>query len=209
MTTPDLFALIADQQIGPIAAAISGGADVDSPDDGALGWRPLHAAVEELEHGGSVDVLILLLRHGADVDGWDRDRSATPLLMAFFRGQGAAVRVLLAAGASADAVGSEGDTPLLCAVEQGDPGLLHLVLSAGPGPTLERPRGLDGVTPLGLAASRLDVDAVQALRAAGAQPATPDADHRVPRDRLPTRTADNAARWDEVAVLLPVRPTRA
>lgn len=202
MTSTDLFTLIEDHEIQPIAAAVAAGADVDGLQDGSLGWRPLHAAIEELEHGGLVDAVIVLLRLGADVDGWDRDRTATPLLMAFFREQWTAVRVLLAAGASVDVVGSEGDTPLLCAVEHGDPPMLHVVLSAGAGQTLERSRGLDGVTPLGLAAGRLDVDSVRALRAAGADPATSDVDHRVARDRLPARTAENSARWDQVAALL-------
>jgi ankyrin repeat protein len=202
VTSQDLFALIESHDVEGIAAALAGGADTDELQQSGPGWRPLHAAIEELEDGGSVDVLVLLVRHGADVDGWDRGRTTTPLLMAFFREQWTAVRLLIAAGASVDTVGAEGDTPLLCATERGDPELLRLVLMCGPGRTLERPRGLDGVNPLGLAASRLDVGAVRALLAAGANPDTPDADYRRGIERLPGRTPDNVDAWAEIAALL-------
>ncbi|UGT67345.1 ankyrin repeat domain-containing protein [Nocardia gipuzkoensis] len=207
MTAGDLFALISDHDVAGVAAALASGADPNGLQDRAPRWRPLHAALEELESGGSTDVIVLLLRHGADVDGWDDDRDATPLLMAFFREQWAAVRLLAAAGASMDTVGSEGDTPLLCAVETGDLELIRLVLLCGPGATLERPRGLDGDTPLGLAVRRGDVAAVRALLAAGANPNTPDADYRRALERLPERTDENAAAVDEIAALL--RSTRA
>ncbi|WP_181721887.1 ankyrin repeat domain-containing protein [Nocardia gipuzkoensis] len=206
MTAGDLFALIADHDVAGVAAALASGADPNGLQDRAPRWRPLHAALEELESGGSTDVIVLLLRHGADVDGWDDDHDATPLLMAFFREQWA-VRLLVAAGASMDTVDSEGDTPLLCAVETGDPELIRLVLLCGPGATLERPRGLDGDTPLGLAVRRGDVAAVRALLAAGANPNTPDADYRRALERLPERTDENAAAVDEIAALL--RATRA
>jgi ankyrin repeat protein len=210
MTSPDIFALIGDQEIELIAAAIGSGSDANRIQGGPPGWRPLHAAIEELEYGGTVDVVILLLRHGADVDGWDRGQTATPLLMAFLRKQWTAVRILLAAGASADTVGSEGDTPLLCAVEYGDLKLLQLVLLSGPGRTLERSRGLDGLSPLGLAASRLSVDIVRLLLAAGANPNTLDADHRRALERLPKRTAENSATWDQISALLrPEPPARS
>ncbi|AII10335.1 ankyrin repeat domain-containing protein [Rhodococcus opacus] len=202
MSTDELFTLIANHDIGRIAKALADGADPNTIQDDGPGWRPLHASIEELEHGGSPDVVILLLRHGADVDGWDRDEQSTPLLMAFLREQLTVVRVLIAAGASVDTLGAEGDTPLLCAVEMGDPELVRLVLLCSPTTTLERPRGLDGVNPLGLAASRLDASNVRAILAAGANPETPDADYRRPAERMPARTVENANSWNEIAALL-------
>lgn len=202
MTTADLFERIAAHDVSGVADLLAGGADPNTPRTAHPGWRPLHAAIEELEDGGPVDVIIALVRHGADPDAFDSARDATPLLMAFFREQWTAVRLLLAAGASADTVGAEGDTPLLCAVDVGDPELVRLVLVAGAGATLERPRGLDGLTPLGLAVRRLDVESARLLIAAGVRTDFPDADRRTARDLLPARTPDNAGRWDRLSELI-------
>jgi ankyrin repeat protein len=202
MTGPDLFGPIATHDLGGVVAALAAGADPNATAPIYPGRRPLHAAIEELEDGGPVDMIIALVRHGADVDAFDAERDAAPLLMAFFRRQWAAARLLLAAGASADTVGAEGDTPLLSAVEEGDPDLVRLVLLAGAGSTLERARGLDGITPLGRAVRGLDVECVRLLLAAGADPGTPDADRRVARELMPQRTPANAPRWDDVAALL-------
>src|SRR4051812_2591065 len=52
---------------------------------------PLMAAVRELQRPGapepgcSIDSVVLLLRHGADVNRWDDEHESTPLLNAVFR----------------------------------------------------------------------------------------------------------------------------
>ncbi len=66
-------------------------------------------------------MLVLLLRAGADIDGWyvnpwDDSPGATPLLVACFREQRDAVRILLSAGADPSFRDAEGDTPLTAVV---------------------------------------------------------------------------------------------
>lgn len=131
----DLFAAIEAHDLDGIAALLAAGARPDVLQQGAPGWTPLHAAVEELEHGGGVEPLVLLLRAGAPVDAWDRGHDATPLRMALFRGQDEAVRLLLAAGADPNVVGAEGDSPLRCgATRTIDVPMAALLVTAGADP---------------------------------------------------------------------------
>src|SRR5262245_21090735 len=110
----ELFDAIKRHDLDRLAAVLSGGADPNAPQPPHPdwyplheGWHPLHAAINELEDGGPIECLILLLRHGAEVEGGGvKD---TPLLMALFRGQLEAVRVLLAARANPNVTGAEGD----------------------------------------------------------------------------------------------------
>lgn len=148
------------------------------------GWRPLHAAIEQLDHGGPLEAIILLTRNGASVDAWDARHEATPLLMAIFRGQREALHLLLALRAETNIVGAEGDSPLRWAVGRRDCGLAGLLLRCGADRTIDEAGGPSGMTGLGLAASQLDVLMVGLLLAAGANPRALDADRRTARDRL-------------------------
>ena len=61
------------------------------------GWSPLDAAINELEDGGDVEAVALLLRHGARCDLQHRDSTGTPLAMAIFCGHREAALMLLMA----------------------------------------------------------------------------------------------------------------
>ena len=95
----ELFEAIEQHHLNRLASLLSLGADPNAQQTQGPGWCALHAAIEELEHGGSIEAVVLLLRHGAAVDRWDAAHDATPLLMALFRRQIETVRILLAAGA--------------------------------------------------------------------------------------------------------------
>jgi uncharacterized protein len=198
MATP-LFTAIEEHDLDRLAALLRAGEDPDALQDHPPGWRPLHAAIEELEDGGSVEALVLLLRHGATADAWDAARDATPLLMALFRGQHEAARLLLAAGADPNVVGAEGDSPLRWCVEQGDLDMAATLLRCGAATSIDGSGGPAGMTALGMAAAALDVAAVDLLLAHGADPAASDTDRRQARERMPERRADNAEAWDAVA----------
>ncbi len=198
----ELFDAIAAHDMVRLTEALAAGADANALAADAVAWRPLHAAVEELEHGGPLAALPLLLRHGAAVDGWDGRRQATPLLMALFRGQGDAARLLLEAGADPNVVGAEGDTPLRWCVEQGDCEMAALLLGAGAARSMDEAGGPSGVTALGRAASRIDVTMLKLLLAAGADPAALDADHLTARQRLSRTTGTDPAAWAAAAALL-------
>ena len=197
-----LFAAIKDQDLDRLAGLLAAGEDPDGLQDGAPGWRPLHAAIEELEHGGSVEALVLLLRNGAAVDAWDADRDATPLLMALFRGQEEAARMLLAAGADPNVVGGEGDSPLRWCVQQGDLDMAATLLRCGAAETIDAGGGPSGMTALGMAARALDLGAIDLLVAHGADPEAHDTDRQLARARMPERRAETAEAWDAIAARL-------
>jgi ankyrin repeat protein len=105
-----LFDAIAQHDVDALASELAAGADPNQLLDDWPHWRPLHAAIDELEEGGPIEAVVLLLARGATVDGREEPPSSTPLLMASFRKQPDAVRILLAAGADPNVIGDEGDS---------------------------------------------------------------------------------------------------
>jgi hypothetical protein len=81
----------------------------------ALGWTPLHSA---LRGSLDLDVIKLLLGHGADIDATD-DLGETALMEAAKRGYLDAVRLLVDEGADKSLVSSENKTALVYAREGG------------------------------------------------------------------------------------------
>ena len=159
------------------------------PSRGPAGWTPLHAAIEAGDADGDWSSFEALLTAGADVNAWDADRDATPLLMAVFRGAREAAARLLQAGADPDIVGAEGDTPVLWAVSEGDEQLLALLLAHPLPMTLDRPGGAVGATPLAAAIDLGRADLVERLLGAGA--CRTARDHR---GLTPTEALTRAAR---------------
>lgn len=198
----ELFAAIEAHDLERLASLLDAGADLNAIKPEWPGWLPLHAAVNELEDGGPIEAVILLLRHGARVDGAASDRDATPLLMALFRQQPEAARILLAAGADPNRTGDEGDAPLRVCAEQGDLAMAALLLRCGATRTLDEAGGLKSMTALGLAASRLDLPMLELLLRAGADPDAQDLDRRAARELLPRREPHNERAWDAAAALL-------
>jgi ankyrin repeat protein len=145
----------------------------------------------------------VLLDAGATVDAWDGRHDATPLLMAVFRGQTEAARLLLDAGADVNVVGGEGDNPLRWAAGAGDPELVRLLLDRGAARDLDVGGGISGMTALGTAARRLDVAMVQLLLDAGARPDALDADGWTASRRADRPDEPEAlARWQQIQALL-------
>lgn len=198
----ELFEAIETHDLDRLSTLLNGGADPNVLKHGWPEWLPLHAAVEELEYRGPVEALVLLLRHGARVDGLGADRNATALLMAIFRRQQEAVRVLLAAGADPNFKGSEGDSPLRACAQLGEHAMAAMLLRCGATRTINEAGGLRPMTALGLAASRLDIPMMELLLQAGADPQALDLDRQMAREHLPSRDADNQATWDTAAALL-------
>ena len=153
------------------------------------GLPPLHTAC----HYGHPDVVRVLIAGGANVNLPESPDDVTPLLRAVSpldRKEHAAemVRDLVRAGANVNAADSDGDTPLLRAVNSGNPEVVSLLLSAGAD---VRSRDSEGDSPLAnavLAAGpkRWPLERmapiVQALRAAGADPAERNKEGKSARD---------------------------
>ena len=199
----DIFEVIKNHNLNRIADVLSRGADLNVLSPDWPRWTPLHEAIEQLEDGGSLEVLVLLLRHGVSVNAWDAEHDATPLLMALFREQAEAIRLLLAAGAETNVVGSEGDSPLRWCVEHRDYDTAAMLLRCGATRTIDSAGGLRGMTALGLAANQLDLRMIELLLQAGADPQALDSDKFTAYRRLPARgeTKDDAA-WLAAQMLL-------
>jgi uncharacterized protein len=93
-----------------LKALLAGGADPDAADTD--GWRPLHLAAQA-QDAVAIEALVAV---GAARDPVDRHGN-TPLWRAVFtsRGEGAAIRVLLKAGADPDRLNIHGVSPRMLA----------------------------------------------------------------------------------------------
>lgn len=194
-----IFDAIESHDLDRLLSLLVGGSDPNARKAVPPHWSLLHEAINELEDGGPIEALVLLLRYGADVEGADED---TPLLMALYRAQPEAVHLLLAAGANATVQGTEGDSPLRVAVERGDHKTAATILRCGAQATINDVGAPTGASALGIAAMRLDVPMIELLLQAGADPDALDADHLTARDRLPSQTPENAKVRDEAERLL-------
>lgn len=191
----EIFDAIAAHDLDRLATLLVGGADPNLVRAARPHWTPLQAAIEELEAGGSIEAIVLLLRSGAGPNLWDGDHDSTPLLMSLFRGQEEATRLLLAAGADPNVTGAEGDTPLRWSVERSDRAMTRTLLRCSATRSIDSFGGPSGMSALGRAVSRLDVGIVEVLLAAGANPAALDADLHTARQRLPPLTEDNKTEY--------------
>jgi ankyrin repeat protein len=181
---------------------LSQGADPNAVEACGRGWTPLHCAIEELENGGSVQVLTQLLQHGANVNGWDASHHWTPLVMAMFRENKEAARILLDAGADAGERGNEGESPLILCVEQQDYELAARLLRAGAKKTINAWGAYGGLTALATAASHFNVPMIELLLDAGANPATLEDNNNTARDLLPPREQHDPQVWDRIMEML-------
>lgn len=195
----ELFAAIEAGDLDRLTGLLKRGADVNAKKPTPPHWSPLHEAIENLEEGGPIEAIVLLLRHGADIEGGGGD---TPLLMALYRTQPQAAALLLAAGANPNVRGPEGDSPLRLCVERNDFATAATLLRCGADDTIDEAGGPLGASALGLAARRLDLRFMSLLLDWGAHPNALDADGMTARDRLPPRREENSDAYDRAAVLL-------
>ena len=127
----NVFEAIDQHDLPQLAAFLAAGADpnVDHPDQPS--WTPLKLAVSELEDGGPIEAVVVLLRHGALADGGGVLEGITALLGAASDGQLNAARLLLAAGADPNVRTIYGDTPLCSAIGKRDHAMADLLLLCG------------------------------------------------------------------------------
>lgn len=198
----ELFKALASHDLRQLRHVLAEGVDPGGRALPPSGFLPLQAAINELEDGGPIDALILLLRAGADPNAWDEDRDATPILMAVFRHNIEATRILLAAGSDPCIHGREGDTPLTYAAENSAYELARLLLLCGAERSIEAIGGFNGMSALGAAVFRLDAPMVQLLLEAGASTTSRDADRRTAVECLPEQSEENSMKHEETIRLL-------
>ena len=160
----------------------------------------MKSAAEEMAEGLSADALVLLLRHGARVDGGGNPGDATPLIVAALNSQVEAVRLLHAAGAKPNVRDDEGDSPLRLSVEKKHRQMAMALLLCGA--DVHDSGGFSGMSALGRAAWNLDIPMIELLLAAGADPDVLDSDRQTARQHLPPRAESDPQVWDAVAALL-------
>ena len=178
-----LFEVIVAGNVGRLAELLSAGANPNiffqSLYGISVGLTPLQLAVWKIadEPGGQVDAVVLLLRHGADVNGRDEGHATTALLNAARINHIDAARILLAAGAEPYVRDDEGYSPLIVCAEEGYLDLARLLLHCGAAKSIDAWGGASSLTALGYATRELHVEMVRLLLAYGADPQECDLDH--------------------------------
>ncbi|KAK3279704.1 hypothetical protein CYMTET_12424, partial [Cymbomonas tetramitiformis] len=150
---------------GATKALLHGGADINAPGRNQLHDTPLHMACCT----GFVDVVGVLLQHGAEVD-LQNGLGKTPLHTATIWGHAKIVAMLAAAGADVNLEGPRKVTALHMAGSQGRAGVAEVLLQAGADVAA---RNMDHDTPLCLAQKAGNGETAQVLIKAGAAVLTP------------------------------------
>ena len=194
----ELLEAIQTRNVDRLAKLLGAGADPNQPGKSRYsgGDIPLlEAAIDELEAfeaidpypavpAGPIDSVVLLLRYGAKVKGWDVDNEGEPLFLVVGMYHIEAVRLLLAAGADPNVRDDRGDSPLRICAAKGYVDVARLLLRCGATKTIDEWGGDRPMTALGLAARDLQVDMARLLLAYGANPQARDVDDMTPLDCL-------------------------
>ncbi|XP_054431424.1 ankyrin repeat and SOCS box protein 3 isoform X2 [Pteronotus mesoamericanus] len=124
---------------------------------------PLFLAVEN----GRIDVLRLLLRHGANVNGSHSMCGWNALHQATFQENAEIIKLLLKRGANKECQDDFGITPLFVAAQYGKLESLSILISSGANVNCQ---ALDKATPLFIAAQEGHTECVELLLSSGADP---------------------------------------
>lgn len=161
---------------------------VHSLDGGYAGWRAAHPTATPAAEGMTPDLGAWMLEQGFDPIDLERPaaNAMTALLHAARRGLAETVQALLAAGASVDAVNSDGNNALWLACYADSPACAELLIRAG---VAIDQANLTGATALMYAASAGRDRMVQLLLQAGADPERRNQDDFTAFDMAATETA--------------------
>jgi len=192
-----LLNAIQTRDVDRLAVLLASGADPNENGKSRRGEDilPLLAAIWELEDfgeddpggpepAGPIDSVVLLLRHGAKVNGWDVNKDGDPLLTVVLMNNIDAARLLLAHGADPNVRDDVGYSPLRWCAYKGYLEMARLLLLCGATKMIDDWGGDSAMTALGLAVRGLNVDMVKLLLAYGADPQKPDIDDCTPLDCL-------------------------
>jgi uncharacterized protein len=147
-------------------------------------FTPLIDAIDELDAGGSIEAVRLLLQAGADVNQWNKEGDWNPLLAAMYPDRDQVFPLLLDAGANPDIQNSEGMTPLRWTAENNRLDWMERILQIGVPNTLHKSDPFTGRNPLGIAVHTGNKEMTKLLLAYGADPQFEDIDRRKAQDYL-------------------------
>lgn len=185
MNENDIFKIIQVQNINILAKILEQGVNPNIHMQSAPFWTPLQAAIDEIDDGGTIQIVQLLIQFGADVNAWNLLQDSNPLIMAIWGGHDQVTRLLLEAGANPNVKDSEGNSPLRFSVNQENVEVVKLLLKYGVQSTLDRAGGFGGMNALGIAVHKMNIPIIEILLDAGANPEVTDNDHRKPIERIP------------------------
>jgi ankyrin repeat protein len=114
---------------------------------------------------GDVQRVRQLVAAKADLEYENILSGRTPLMIATFKGRAEVARVLIAAGANANAKAKNGETPLALAAHHGRAEVARMLLAAGVNANAMADYGM---TPLNIAARHRHAEVAQVLLDAGA-----------------------------------------
>tara|TARA_Y100000816_G_scaffold280086_1_gene253074 strand:+ start:761 stop:2302 length:1542 start_codon:yes stop_codon:yes gene_type:complete len=141
---------------------LAAGADVNKKNNDILGWsNPLYGAADE----GYVDTVQCLLDAGADVNSIGGKDRNTALLIAVKEKYLNVVQALLTAGANVNLTNKYGESPLLCASDNGHVEMVQALLGAQ---SDVNKADNAGQTPLIMASRKGHLEVVRILLKAGA-----------------------------------------
>lgn len=202
----ELITAIVQDDLRLVGDLLSRGADPNAPDEN--GWRPLHAAVGQVDFKKSIDniksveFVKLLLRHGANVGEWDVNHNETPILCACDPPHVDMAHVLLEAGADPNVVRPDGESPLLLCAAAQNLELVTLLLQYEAGQTIDEIGGVLGWSALSHSASNFDVPMIELLIREGADPEAIGEYGETSRDALPPREEHDPQEWDRAMEML-------
>ncbi len=198
----ELFLAIDEHNAEKVTALLQNGASPNSPLGDEPHWKPLEAAIEELQTGGSIEIVKRLIEYGANVNEWDINHSLMPVHCAVFSLNEEATRLLLENGADPNCVSDEGETPLMYAVECDEMNIVKLLIQHGANKTVNHFGGSCGISALTFSVKNLNIPMTEILLKAGADPDALDADDQSARAYLPERNQQNLQQWTTTAELL-------
>lgn len=198
----DLFEAIDQHDLHRVAELIAQGVNPNIFESEWPRYTPLQIAIGELEFGGPLDIVRILLEHGADINAWDASHDSTPLLVAVCRRQFDIVPMLLADGADPNVRSGEGDSPLRMLVEEKEYELVELLLRYDARKTINEVGEPGGLSALGIAAQTLNISMVELLLKNGADPNILDEYLSPAHIILPSRKECDPQVWNTVMKLL-------
>eukprot|EP00854_Cymbomonas_tetramitiformis_P019831 gene19831-23717_t len=151
----------ARDEMGALEAAqalLRGGATIEAATD-ENNFTALHQASQDRQ----VDLIELLVFHGARIDARDKTDDRSALDITLHQRCARSFEALVRAGADINAKNSSGQTPLHCAAASGDPAIVRILLQAG-ADIDARDSGPRNETPLHYAALSGNLGAVSAVK---------------------------------------------